>query len=66
MRIPTDELAELQAEHDWLIWKCEENKKFRKKGDSEFNYNEDPSEKKKDKTRLSELKKILKNLKKCK
>ena len=62
MRIPTEELAELQAEHDWLIWKNEENKKFNKTGDSEFSYN-DITEKREDRARLSELKKILKNSK---
>ena len=60
MRIPTDNLAELQAEHDWLIWKREENKIFNKTGDSEFDYRDDSTGKMKDRERLAELKKILK------
>ncbi len=61
MRIPTDELAELQAEHDWLVWKFEENKKFEKTGESEFSYEDDKESHSSDMERLVKLKKILKN-----
>lgn len=62
MRILTDELAELQAEHDWLVWKFDENKKFKKAGESEFSYADDKESYSKDKQRLQKLKKILREL----
>ncbi|HLT24737.1 MAG TPA: hypothetical protein VK004_06395 [Ignavibacteria bacterium] len=57
-RISSDELAELQAECDWLEWKLDEHKKS-VCGNGEFLYN-DLKEKWVDTRRRNELKKILK------
>lgn len=55
--IQSDELAELQAEYDWLEWKLDEHKKS-VRGNGEFLYN-DLNEKWTDTRRRNELKKIL-------
>lgn len=66
MNLPPEKLAELQAERDWLLWKMEEHKKWKKTGESEYCYSLDPGERQSDKKRLSEIKALLKTKKKVK
>lgn len=63
MKLPPEKTAELEAERDWILWKIEEHKKWKRTGDSEFCYSLDPDEHKADKKRLTEIKATLKTLK---
>lgn len=60
MDLPPEKLAELEAERDWILWKIEEHKKWKKTGDSEYCYSLDPSEYQADVKRISEIKAFLK------
>jgi hypothetical protein len=61
MNLLPEKLAELEAERDWLLWKKEEHKKWKKSGDSEYCYSQDPGEQQTDAKRLTEIKALLKN-----
>jgi hypothetical protein len=60
MDLPPEKLAELEAERDWILWKIEEHKKWKKTGESEYCYSLDPGERQSDVKRLSEIKELLK------
>ena len=60
MNLPLDKLAELQAERDWLLWKMEEHRKWKRTGNSEYCYSLDPGERQTDAKRLSQIKELLK------
>jgi hypothetical protein len=66
MNLPPEMLAELQAEHDWILWKMEEDKKSGKTGISEYTYCRESGEYQEDVKRLKEIKLLLKPVKSIK